>query len=198
MKHDLTLCIALTLIPLATAGGDDAWEHGVRSVTPAKRWEDAFVTGNGRMGAMLFGGPSNETFVANHCRLFLPLGNREIVPDLAQHVPELRRIIRDKGYGEAMRFFLGKAKEQGYPGLTWTDPFHPGLFINIRQPADGPVERLPADGGFRHRRGRRPLARPPRRVPPAAVRLAHRQPHRALAHRAGAVRTASSPPSTIS
>ena len=139
MKHDLTLCIALTLIPLATAGGDDAREHGVRSVTPGKRWEDAFVTGNGRMGAMLFGAPNNETFVANHCRLFLPLGNREIVPDLAQHVPELRRIIRDKGYGDAMKFFLGKAQEQGYPGLTWTDKFHPGLFVTIRQPAEGAV-----------------------------------------------------------
>ena len=114
-------------------------EHGSLSLAPAKRWEDAFVTGNGRMGALIFGDPTNETLVANHCRLFLPLGNREIVPDLARHVPELRQIIRDKGYGEAMGFFLGKAKEQGYPGLIPTDPFHPGFFIQIRQPADGPV-----------------------------------------------------------
>ncbi|MCX7047235.1 MAG: glycoside hydrolase N-terminal domain-containing protein [Candidatus Sumerlaeota bacterium] len=70
---------------------------------------------------------------------FLPLGNSEIVPDLAQYVPELRRIIREKNYGEAMKFFLGKAKEQGYPGLIPTDPFHPGLFINVNLPADGPI-----------------------------------------------------------
>ncbi len=108
-------------------------------MVPAKRWEDAFVTGNGRHGARIFGEPGNETVVANHCRLFLPLGNREIVPDLAAHVPELRRIIRERDYGEAMRFFLGKAKEQGYPGLIPTDPYHPGLFINIVQPAEGAI-----------------------------------------------------------
>ena len=90
-------------------------EHGSISKRPALRWEDAFVSGNGRMGAMLFGDPENETLVANHCRLFLPLGNREIVPDLATYVPELRRIIREESYDEAMKFFLGKAKEQGYP-----------------------------------------------------------------------------------
>ena len=106
---------------------------------PAKRWEDGFVSGNGRMGAIFFGDPGNETLVANHCRLFLPLGNREIVPDLAKYVPELRQIIREKGYGQAMAFFLGKAKEQGYPGLIPTDPFHPGLFVNIRQEAAGPI-----------------------------------------------------------
>ena len=114
-------------------------EHGSLSRVPANRWEDAFVTGNGRMGALIFGDPTNETLVANHCRLFLPLGNREIVPDLAKHVPELRQIIREKNYGAAMKFFLGKAKEQGYPGLIPTDPFHPGLFIKIRQPAEGPI-----------------------------------------------------------
>jgi alpha-L-fucosidase 2 len=117
----------------------DIPEHGSISRTPATRWEDAFVTGNGRMGAMIFGDPTNDTLVANHCRLFLPLGNREIVPDLAKDLPELRQIIREKGYDAAMTFFLSKAKEQGYPGLIPTDPFHPGFFINIRQPADGPI-----------------------------------------------------------
>jgi len=53
-------------------------ERGAATHAPAKRWEEAFVSGNGRMGAMLFGDPENETFVANHCRLFLPLGSREI------------------------------------------------------------------------------------------------------------------------
>lgn len=126
---------------LAVAAPADAEDSGHDSISrmPAKRWEDGFVTGNGRMGALIFGEPTQETLVATHCRLFLPLGNREIVPDLATHVPELRRIIRDKGYDEAMDFFLGKAKEQGYPGLIPTDPFHPGLFIRIHQPAEGPV-----------------------------------------------------------
>ena len=125
-------------LPLLKA--QDVPAHGSRSRLPAWRWEDAFVTGNGRLGAMIFGNTAEDTVVANHCRLFLPLGNREIVPDLAAYVPELRRIIRGKGYEDAMRFFLDKAKEQGYPGIIPTDPYHPGLFIKILQPANGPIE----------------------------------------------------------
>jgi hypothetical protein len=154
LKPSLIVGVLLGLATLATAAdvvgvGDEASFRGAVSRTPAKRWEDGFVTGNGRLGAMLFGEASNETLVANHCRLFLPLGNREIVPDLAKYVPELRQIIRDKGYGEAMKFFLGHAKEQGYPGLIPTDPFHPGLFVNIRQKAEGAISNYQRTENFR-------------------------------------------------
>ena len=121
--------------------------HGTASIAPATKWEHAFVSGNGRMGAMLFGNPHDETIVANHARLFLPLGTREILPDLAKYVPELRTIIREKGYGlanrssssPAMAFFLGEAKKQGYPGLRWTDPYHPGFFLTMKSSSDGEV-----------------------------------------------------------
>jgi alpha-L-fucosidase 2 len=115
--------------------------RGSISRVPADRWEDALVSGNGRMGAMFFGKPGNATLVANHCRLFLPLGNREIVPDLARHLPEIRRISRANGYYKEMIDFLRKkGKEQGYDTHSIpTDPFHPGLFMNIRQPLVGAV-----------------------------------------------------------
>ena len=112
-------------------------ERGSAGIEPAKDWEFAFVSGNGRMGAMVFGHPAKETIFANHCRLFLPINTREILPNLAKHVPELRSIINEKGYDAAMEFFLGKAKEQGYPGLQWTDPFHPAFELRIRQNFDG-------------------------------------------------------------
>lgn len=128
------LCAALVL-----AAADAREFRGSLSRTPARKWEDGFVSGNGRLGAVLFGPPENLTLVANHCRLFLPLGNREIVPDLAKDVPELRRLIHAQGYGAAMRFFLDKAKAQGYPGLIPTDPYHPGLFVNLRYEPAGAV-----------------------------------------------------------
>ena len=117
--------------------------RGSLSRVAAKRWEDGFVTGNGRMGALLFGDPTNETLVATHCRLFLPLGNREIVPEMAAHLAEMRRITRAKGYYPATRmidFLRQKSVEQGYtiPSIP-TDPFHPGLFVNIRQQPVGKV-----------------------------------------------------------
>ena len=139
LSHRVCLPVLLLAIATSVAVAEEEYFHGSISRMPARGWEDGFVSGNGRMGAMLFGEPGNETLVANHCRLFLPLGNREIVPDLAKYVPELRRIIHEQGYGQAMGFFLGKAKEQGYPGIIPTDPFHPGMYVNIRQKAAGPV-----------------------------------------------------------
>ena len=134
----LTLIVTACAFSAATVLAESP-ERGVWSKIPGKRWEDSFVTGNGRMGAMLFGGPESETFVANHCRLFLPLGSPEIVPDLAKHLPGLRELIRTKDYGAAMQLFLGKAKEQGFPGMTWTDKFHPGVIFRIKQPPAGKV-----------------------------------------------------------
>ena len=128
--------VAIGLFP-CHAG--EAPAHGAISRTPPSRWEDGFFTGNGRMGAMLFGVPTKEIFVATHCRLFMPRGNREIVPDLAKDVPEMRRIYHDKGPKEAEEFLFSKAKEQGFPGQTPTDPCHPGFFANILQPAVGEV-----------------------------------------------------------
>jgi hypothetical protein len=141
MKRICKLFLSFTLLCSATATrAEEAPFHGSISHTPAQRWEDGFVTGNGRMGAVLFGDPSHETLAIDHCRLFLPQGNREIVPDLAKYTAEMRQIIQAKGSNEGLYFLCGKAKEQGYSGLVPTDPYHPGFFIEISQPARGTVK----------------------------------------------------------
>ncbi|MEI6392852.1 MAG: glycoside hydrolase N-terminal domain-containing protein [Verrucomicrobiota bacterium] len=60
------------MAPTPSARTSPTWTAHCSNDAAILRWEDAFVTGNGRMGAMLFGNPTNETLVANHCRLFLP------------------------------------------------------------------------------------------------------------------------------
>ena len=57
-------------------------KHGTVSLYPAKRWEDSLATGNGRMGALLAGDPQQETLIVNHCKMWLPLGSREVLPDV--------------------------------------------------------------------------------------------------------------------
>ena len=136
MRHIGTRLLCLTVLGLAAIAAADVPacpEHGSLSLQPARSWEHAFVSGNGRHGAMIWGTLPEETVVANHCRLFLPLGSREIVPDLGRHLPEVRRLIREKGYGAAFRFMEEKAREQGWRGLVWTDPFHPGFELKVRQ-----------------------------------------------------------------
>ena len=59
--------------------------HGTVSLHPATRWEDSLATGNGRMGALLAGDPRRETLIVNHCKMWLPLGSREVVPDAGRY-----------------------------------------------------------------------------------------------------------------
>ncbi|GAB6164176.1 glycoside hydrolase N-terminal domain-containing protein [Thermostilla marina] len=114
-------------------------ERGAYSRLPGEKWQDGFVAGNGRMGALIYGKPGDETLILNHCRLFLPLGSREIVPRLAQYVPQVREMVRNRKFREAIAFLMEKGKEQGFPGLIWTDPYHPGAFIRIRRTIEGDV-----------------------------------------------------------
>lgn len=137
------LLLQALVLAAAPAHSANSSFHGSLSRVAANRWEDGFVTGNGRMGALWFGEPGNETLVATHCRLFLPLGNREIVPNMAPHLAEMRRITRAKGYYPATQmidFLRQKSVEQGYsiPSIP-TDPFHPGFFVNIHQQPLGAV-----------------------------------------------------------
>ena len=48
-----------------------------------------------------------------------------------------------------MTFLMAKAAEQGFPGIINTDPFHPGLFVHVRQPAEGDVRDYVRTEDFR-------------------------------------------------
>jgi hypothetical protein len=114
--------------------------HGTASIKPATKWEDGLVAGNGIMGAVLYGNPINDTIIVNDCKLWLPLGSREILPNTGGFLTEMRRIIGEKGYDAGQKFFLEKAREGGWGGrLVWTDPFHPGFFLKLSQPADSSI-----------------------------------------------------------
>lgn len=134
-----TMILSAALLAVADAAALMP-RHGTVSLHPATKWEDSLATGNGRMGALLAGDPQHDTLIANHCKMWLPLGSREVVPDVGKYLPELRRIIHQQGYDAGQRFFEQKAREQGWDGkLIWTDPFHPAFFLRIDQPTEGDV-----------------------------------------------------------
>lgn len=137
--------LILVLILLHFSAGNSAQKliipkHGVSENTPAEKWEDSFVSGNGRMGAMYYGKPGDETLVANHCRLYLPMGSKEIVPHLDGKMNEAKKVYMEKNPGQAINYLLGEAKQQGFPGIIFTDPYHPGFFVNIKQETVGVIK----------------------------------------------------------
>ncbi|NOU88266.1 glycoside hydrolase family 95 protein [Paenibacillus sp. LMG 31460] len=71
--------------------------------SPAKHWDEAFPIGNGRLGAMIFGGPCSERLQLNEDSLWYGGPRDRHNPDALVYLPEIRRLI-----------FEGKLKEAEY------------------------------------------------------------------------------------
>jgi len=70
---------------------------------PAKKWTEALPVGNGRLGAMVFGGPEREQLQLNEDTLW---GGGPYTPDNTNALaalPEVRRLVFEGKYDEAAR-----------------------------------------------------------------------------------------------
>ncbi|WP_425246365.1 glycosyl hydrolase family 95 catalytic domain-containing protein [Streptomyces sp. NEAU-NA10] len=105
--------------------------HSIHDTQPADRWEDAFLSGNGEVGIMVFGHPHRERIVHNHHRYVLPNGSLGMRPPaVADRLEHVRDLILAGEREQAQREFSdGRA-------MAWTQPFHPGHVLHLDGPAD--------------------------------------------------------------
>ncbi|WP_151769537.1 glycosyl hydrolase family 95 catalytic domain-containing protein [Streptomyces abyssomicinicus] len=100
--------------------------HGTWEPSPAARWEDAFLTGNGRHGALVFGDPDDDRVVVTHHALVRPNGSAEAGPPaLAGALPALQDRLLAGDLTAAEEFTDGRP-------LHWVQPFHPGFRVRLR------------------------------------------------------------------
>ncbi|MFC4302158.1 glycosyl hydrolase family 95 catalytic domain-containing protein [Cohnella boryungensis] len=71
--------------------------------SPALQWEEALPIGNGRLGAMVFGGPRAERLQLNEDSLWHGGPRDRHNPDAREHLPEIRRLIFEGRLHEAER-----------------------------------------------------------------------------------------------
>src|SRR5512133_3104170 len=110
--------------------------NGFNSSRPASSWEEALVTGNGTMGAMVMGYPYSDTIIINHALLYLPL-NRPIKPiSQGAHLDSIRAVMLRGDYGKASQYVVDLSKDEGYGAKRWTDPFIPAFQIVISMKRD--------------------------------------------------------------
>ncbi|MHA5051728.1 glycosyl hydrolase family 95 catalytic domain-containing protein [Streptomyces sp. SD15] len=104
--------------------------HGTWEPEPAARWEDAFLSGNGGHGVMVFGDPNDDRVIVNHHTLVRPNGSQDArPPELAARLPALqdRLLAGDVTAGE--EFTDGRS-------LLWVQPFHPAFQVRLRRSAE--------------------------------------------------------------
>jgi len=68
---------------------------------PAEKWTDALPIGNGRLGAMVFGGTNRELLQLNEETLWSGYKTDWNNRDAAALLPEIRELVRQKRYSEA-------------------------------------------------------------------------------------------------
>ncbi|MFE7171759.1 glycoside hydrolase N-terminal domain-containing protein [Streptomyces sp. NPDC057616] len=107
--------------------------HGTWEPLPASRWEDGFLSGNGRHGTLVFGDPNDERVVVTHHTLVRPNGGESArPPQLAAQLSAVQDQLLAGQLHAAEDLTDGR-------DLQWVQPFHPAFQIRLRRsPAEEP------------------------------------------------------------
>ena len=102
----------------------------------AKKWDQAIPTGNGRVGALVFGNIQNETIILNHDSLFFTT-RKPTLPDFSEHMGQVRKLMQEGRYEEAGRYFSDRPElKYDHQG---SDSYHPAFNVTIDMPTRGNI-----------------------------------------------------------
>jgi alpha-L-fucosidase 2 len=108
-----TMSLIATCLPLYSAN-DNSNELKLWYQQPAKIWTDALPIGNGRLGAMVFGDPSNEKIQFNEITIWKGKPHEYQHEGAVKFLPEIRQLLQDGRKLTQKRLQLdteGKGKE---------------------------------------------------------------------------------------
>lgn len=109
--------------------------HGTWEPTPAARWEDAFLSGNGHHGTLMFGDPDDDRVVVTHHTLVRPNGGEHArPPELAAGLAALQERLLAGDLTAAEDF-------TDHRPLQWVQPFHPAFQVRLRTAAPSEPHR---------------------------------------------------------
>ena len=98
LKFTCSVAVLAALISVAQGGSPDTtlWYQ-----QPAKNWNEALPIGNGRLGAMIFGGVTSERIQLNEDSLWSGAPQDADNPKALEALPEIRRLLFAGKYEEA-------------------------------------------------------------------------------------------------
>src|SRR5436305_39115 len=96
----IALLAVLGLGTTAGAQGDDA-SLTLRYDAPAKNWNEALPVGNGRLGAMVFGGTAEERLQVNEDTVWAGGPHDYAHKGAVRYLPEIRRLLLEGKQREA-------------------------------------------------------------------------------------------------
>ncbi|WJT00989.1 glycoside hydrolase family 95 protein [Novosphingobium humi] len=127
---------ALGAIPGPNSTPSAPGEHRLWYAQPAKVWTEALPVGNGRIGAMIFGGTGQERLQLNEDTLWSGGPYDPVNPQAAEALPQVRALIAKGDYAAAQA--LANAAMMARPLHQMAYQTLGDLLIDM--PLDGPVE----------------------------------------------------------
>src|SRR5688572_23061999 len=95
------LCGVVGLVALGVGAAEEPLKLWYQQ--PAKNWNEALPVGNGRLGAMIFGGVESERLQLNEDSLWSGAPQDADNPKALEALPEIRKLLFEGKYAEAQR-----------------------------------------------------------------------------------------------
>ncbi|MEX0321876.1 MAG: glycoside hydrolase N-terminal domain-containing protein [Puniceicoccaceae bacterium] len=145
MKYLKTAChLALAAALYATLLAGQDYKRGLTMITPSDQWREALPSGNGMIGALVYGSIHRERILFNHNQLWYQ-GNIADIPDMSAELPVVRQLMLEGKYFEANDHYRNVMRDKGFDGknavyhpafdmLVTTDTEH--LFQNYKRTLD--------------------------------------------------------------
>ncbi|MDR0713025.1 MAG: glycoside hydrolase family 95 protein, partial [Bacteroidales bacterium] len=121
-KYIKRLKIIATVILMTTCWScENEPEHHYRLWynAPAEKWVEALPVGNGRLGAMVFGTPSQEKIQLNEETVWAGQPNNNINPDALPAIPEIRKLMFAGKFKEAQDLVNDKVMTKTNQGMAY-------------------------------------------------------------------------------
>jgi hypothetical protein len=94
------------------------------------------LTGDGTIGALVFGNPLDERIILSHERLFMPEYPPTEAPALHKHMDRIRELTLAGRGEEAAELAVRAGEEAGIEDWVWTDPLIPACQLEIKSLSD--------------------------------------------------------------
>jgi len=91
----------------------------------ADRWEEALPLGNGRLGAMVYGGLSTDTLALNEATVWAGEPGNNILPEIREHLPAIRRMLFNGNHAEAQELANTYLPRRAGPGQNYGMCYQP-------------------------------------------------------------------------
>ncbi|MDR3308561.1 MAG: glycoside hydrolase family 95 protein [Tannerella sp.] len=131
----LTLLFA-TMFSSCKSTDGDADDMKLWYDAPAQRWVEALPIGNGRLGAMVFGDPFNETLQLNEETVWAGQPNNNGNPDAKDALPQVRKLLFEGKYREAQDLATEKIVSKTNHGM----PYQPVGDLKLTFPANASAQ----------------------------------------------------------